>query len=151
MVQVSPSATYSNWSFYYLSFCIGGSRGGTRGARPPSLFLDQTEGRKTFCWRPLPPFSKGLDDRQRHYSPPPPFSPYFKFWIQHCSVVLFQATCWRGTTATTLPSLMVDNLCNKSWGNLEMTISRHNRVSTKNGWKSVLLGTLTKSTKTGFG
>ena len=28
-----------------------------------------------------------------------------------------------------------------------MTILRHNRVSTKNGWKSVLLGTLTKSKK----
>ena len=34
------------------------------GARPPSpLFLDQTEGPKTFFWRPPPPplLSQGLD------------------------------------------------------------------------------------------
>ena len=32
-----------------------------------------------------------------------------------------------------------------------MTIPGHNRISTKNGWKSVLLGTSTKSTKKSVG
>ena len=32
-----------------------------------------------------------------------------------------------------------------------MTIPGHNLISTRNGWKSILLGTSTTSTKTGFG
>ena len=31
-----------------------------------------------------------------------------------------------------------------------LTLPGYNRISTKNGWKSILLGTSTTSTKTGF-
>ena len=44
----------------------GGSREGARGARAPSLFLDQTEARRAesnFFGVQAPPLSQGLDDR----------------------------------------------------------------------------------------
>ena len=53
--------------FQYKSIPSGGSRGGTRGARPRPLFLDQTEARrakkKLGGDRPPTPLSQGLDDR----------------------------------------------------------------------------------------
>ena len=57
----------------------GGSREGARGARVPTLFLDQTEAQKAekIILRPRP-YLRGLDNR----CPPPP-SPYRKVWIRH--------------------------------------------------------------------
>ena len=63
---------------------------------------------------------------------------------------LFEATCRRRAAATILRFANVDNLCDRRRGSLEFTIPSHNRVSTEIGWKSVLLGTSTKSTQTGF-
>ena len=48
---------------------VAGPGEGSGGLAPTSLFLDKTDARraeKNFFWRPLPPLSKGLNDR-----PPP--------------------------------------------------------------------------------
>ena len=65
----------------------GGSRGGARGTRPPFIFGQngRPKGRKNFFGRPLPPLSKGLNDR-----PPPPA--YLKDWIRHWRHYLFLST-----------------------------------------------------------
>ena len=68
-------AQYSDLiKFQYISILSGGSRGGTRGARPRPrpLFLDQNEARgakKDFLGdRPPTPLSQGLDDRAPLFS-----------------------------------------------------------------------------------
>ena len=58
---------------------IGGSRGGAWGARPPPLFLDQTEVRraeKMFFGDWASPFL-------RVWMTPPPLPPYLKVQIRH--------------------------------------------------------------------
>ena len=72
----------ADFSFYSR----GGSRGGTREARPP-LFFDQIEARRAenfFFFEATPSLSQGLHDRP---VPPPPVPRYLKFWIRHCNAV----------------------------------------------------------------
>ena len=69
-------------SFFISLLLLGsaGSRGGAWGARPPPLFLDQTESRrapKNFFGRPGPPFLRVW------WQPLPPPPPYLKVWIRH--------------------------------------------------------------------
>ena len=56
-------SSYLFFIFYLCSVSSGGTRGGARGACPPTLFLDQTEARsaeKIFCDR-APHLSQVLD------------------------------------------------------------------------------------------
>ena len=59
------------WSTAHFVYNSGGSRGGARGARPPLLFLDETEAQraeKNFLETkpPPPPLSEGLDPPLHH-------------------------------------------------------------------------------------
>ena len=57
------NSSYLFFIFYLCSVSSGGTRGGAQGARPPALFLDQTEARraeKIFCDR-APHLSQVLD------------------------------------------------------------------------------------------
>ena len=74
----------TEWIEWFCFFLLipsysGGSRGSTRGGRPP-LLLDQTKAQrveKTFLRPPSPLMSQGRDD------PFPPRPPYSKVWIRH--------------------------------------------------------------------
>ena len=72
-----PRSSFGSISFPF-PMKVAVADGGARGARPPQLFLDQTEARrakKIFLGAP-PTLSKGLDDH------PPP---YLKVWIRALS------------------------------------------------------------------